>query len=58
MKKLILTLILFLSLIPSAFAYSYSGSCGIKPLKPLNCMNGYAVCQCNGYQCSWMFGGC
>lgn len=56
MKKMVLILVTFLSLIFETSAYA--SSCGIQPFKPLNCLNGQAVCQCNGISCSWYFVGC
>ena len=53
---MVLILVTFLSLIFETSAYA--SSCGIQPFKPLNCLNGQAVCQCNGISCSWYFVGC
>lgn len=34
-----------------------SASCGIAPLKPMTCMNGHWVCNCDQHgQCSWVLG--
>lgn len=32
--------------------------CGIRPITPIGCHGGQAVCSCNAYGCSWMWIGC
>lgn len=48
------------------FASMVSGSasanmnCGFEPFKPINCTDGYWVCQCDedGRNCQWVLMGC